>query len=107
MTIDKFNQVVNEQLEICRDLLTKKGIEYSFSDDRLNSFKVGAALQNNNQKQCMLGMLTKHIISIYDMILVNKQFDINKWTEKITDTMNYLLILKAMVVEEKDEQNRS
>ena len=32
---------------------------------------------------------------------------IEKWDEKITDTINYLFILKAIVEEESYEKNRS
>lgn len=106
MTIDDFNQTIDAQLKICHNLLINKGNEYSFNSDRLKAFKTGAALQNITQKQCLLGMLTKHIISIYDMVSTNKHFNINKWTEKISDAINYLLILKSMLVEEEYEKNK-
>jgi hypothetical protein len=45
-------------------------------------------------------MLAKHVVSVYDMSMSNKEFTEARWTEKITDSINYLLLLKAAVLEE-------
>jgi hypothetical protein len=102
MTNQDFNAIVEEQLQIARDLLMVKGEEYSLSDDRLEAFKKAASLQGETIKQALCGMLAKHIVSIYDMCMTDKAFGEFKWNEKITDSINYLLLLKAAV---KEEQN--
>jgi hypothetical protein len=96
-----FTNVVKEQLAFCGDLLTVKGEEYSLEEDRLRVFKRAAALQGISPKQALCGMMTKHIISIYDMCQSDGTFSDERWTEKITDAMNYLILLKAIVLEEK------
>ena len=101
MIAKDFNDVVRAQLDYCKQLLITKGQEYSLEEDRLLVFKRAAALQGESPKQALCGMLAKHIISIYDMCMSDQTFDDAKWTEKITDSMNYLLLLKAMVMEEK------
>ena len=95
-----FTEVVQRQLAFCETLLVRKGEEYSLEEDRLRAFKRAAALQGISPKRALCGMMTKHIVSIYDMCESNERFSGERWTEKITDAMNYLILLKAMVEEE-------
>lgn len=100
MTNSEFNDIITEQLQHCCNLLCSKGEEYdSNTEDRLHSFKVAAALQNITPKQALVGMLAKHTVSIYDMAR-DGEYSIEKWNEKITDHINYLLLLKALICEE-------
>jgi hypothetical protein len=105
MTQQEFEKVVNKELEYVKALLLTKGKEYSLEEDRLIAFKRAAALQNETPKQALCGMLAKHIVSVYDMCMSDDVFSLGRWSEKITDSINYLLILKAIVEEEQDEQN--
>lgn len=103
MTAVEFNDSVCKQLDYCKSLLVRKGAEYApDSSDRLGSFKVAGALQNVSDKEAACGMLAKHIVSVYEMCRSTEQHSLEKWTEKITDSINYLLILKAMV----DDENK-
>ena len=45
-------------------------------------------------------MLAKHIVSVSDMCTDGKKYKRDRWIEKITDSINYLLILRAVVEEE-------
>lgn len=100
-----FNEVVNDQLEYCYRLLCKKGEEYdSDTSDRFHSFKVAAALLGVTPQQALAGMLAKHTVSIFDMIRVGSS-DLTMWTEKITDHINYLLLLKGLIMDENGGQN--
>ena len=103
MTNKDFNEIVAEQVYYCLSLLGAKGEEYDIgSDDRLHAFKVAAVLQGRTPKQALAGMLAKHTVSVYDMCNEG-EYSLEKWTEKITDSINYLLLLKAMVYEEVEE----
>ncbi|MGN1399397.1 MAG: hypothetical protein ACI4WG_05320 [Erysipelotrichaceae bacterium] len=109
MNNEKFNKVVAHQLSYCKQLLLSKGKEYSPEDmtqDRLHQFKVAAAIQGCNPKQALAGMMIKHTISIFDMCH-DENVDYEKWEEKITDHINYLLLLKAIIEEETDERYSS
>lgn len=104
MTNVDFEKIIKEQLAYCESLLTFKGKEYdSDSDDRLHSFKTAAKLQGITPKQALAGMLAKHTISIFDMCQDKNEYSESNWTEKITDHINYLLLLKAMVLEETND----
>lgn len=102
MTNERFEEIVVEQLAKCQDLMLVKGKEYSLEPDRLAVFKRAAALQSETMKQALCGMLAKHIISIYDMCMTDGLFSEARWNEKITDAINYMLLLKAAIKEEQD-----
>ena len=103
MTQQNFEKIVDDQLEITRNLLISKGQEYSFTGDRLGAFKKAACLQGESPQQALCGMLAKHVVSIYDMAMSEQEFSEARWTEKITDSINYLLLLKAAVLEKSYE----
>lgn len=105
MRNEDFNKVVDDQLEFCKSLLCKKGTEYdSDTSDRLHSFKVAAALQGETPQQALAGMLAKHTVSIFDMARTGSS-DLTIWTEKITDHINYLLLLKGLIMDENGGQD--
>ena len=99
MNKELLDTVVNEQIERCRELLIVKAEEYA-PEDRLANFKKAASAQGVTLKQALGGMMAKHTISIYDMIWSGEEYDFEKWEEKITDHINYLLLLNAILEEE-------
>ena len=105
MTIEDFNAAVRDQLETCENLLVSKGNEYALDAavgraDRLAHFKKAAAISGGTQKGALFGMLTKHLVSLSDMCSDGRVYGKERWVEKITDSINYLLILRAIVEEE-------
>lgn len=101
MKSDIFNGVVKRQLETCEELLVSKGDEYTpHAIDRLAHFKKAAAIMNCSSKAALLGMLSKHLISVSDMCTSGDTYTLSRWSEKITDSINYLLLLRALVEEE-------
>lgn len=70
------------------------------NSDRLSAFKTAAVIQGSTPQRALAGMMAKHIISIYDMCFAQEaSFETEVWNEKITDTLNYLFLLKAIVKE--------
>lgn len=50
-------------------------------------------------------MLAKHIVSVYDMCLTGSEhYGADAWDEKITDSINYLILLRAIVKEEQSHK---
>lgn len=107
MKTETFNQIIEEQIERSRSLLVKKADEYA-TIDRLHNFRVAANLQGETEEQALGGMLAKHIVSIFDMIAAGdtKSYSEEMWNEKITDSMNYHLLLRAIVQERLDQQKQ-
>ena len=86
ITQNEVNAVFDEQVRLCADTLKRKTKEYTGDDpDRLGAFA---------------GMLAKHIVSLYDMCFAEEVvYPMDTWDEKITDSLNYLFLLKAIVKE--------
>jgi len=97
----RFNETVNNQFNRCLHVLDRKGDEYVFGTDRLEFCKNTAREQDITPKQALWGMASKHITSIGGMCK-NGSMSMPLWNEKITDSINYLLLLKALVEEEAE-----
>ena len=82
----------DEQVALCARILQQKTKEYTGDDtDRLGAFKAAAALQHCTPEQAL---------ALYDMCFDDgTHYDISTWDEKITDSLNYLFLLKAIVKE--------
>ena len=69
MTQEEFNVVFELQMRKCADILAHKKKEYTGDNiDRLSAFKIAAALQNCDPKAALAGMMSKHVVSLYDII---------------------------------------
>ena len=101
MEHEDFAKIVASQQALCSDVLVDKARQYASGHDKLHNFKVAAAVEGVTVKQALAGMMAKHTVSIYDMCRSLEQYDEDVWNEKITDHLNYLLLLKAVVMEEK------
>lgn len=98
MTQKEFNKIVDKEINTIKQILTKKGKEYALDNsDRLKAFKMAAKIEDVNTAESLCGMMAKHIVSIFDMSHNPDEYKLSKWQEKITDTMNYLLLLLAIV----------
>lgn len=88
-------------MALCSRVLQQKTKEYTGDDtDRLGAFKAAAALQHTTPERALAGMLAKHIVSLYDMCFSDGvRYGMDTWDEKITDSLNYLFLLKAVVKE--------
>jgi len=99
MIQEKFSKLMERQFDRCRTVLNWKASEYAeVGGDRLHNFYLASNLERVTPEVALLGMMTKHIISIYDMVPngVN-YYSKEMWDEKITDAMNYLILLRAII----------
>ena len=103
MTATEFERIFEEQVERSRIVLVNKAGEYA-TEDRLHNFKVAAALESKTPEQALAGMMAKHTVSVYDMAESGLDYPIELWKEKITDHINYLFLLNAIVREERQCQ---
>lgn len=102
MTAEQFNHLLDERIEAIRRVLQYKAEEYASSKDRLHNFKAAALLQHCTPAQALLGMLSKHLVSVVDMVLTDSLGDKphpDKLNEKIGDAINYLILLEAIFKE--------
>lgn len=97
--ISPFESAINDMLMYCKGLLFEKNKGYNTDADPTGNFKRAAALQGISDKQALIGMMDKHVVSIHDMVnktAKGEKFTDEVWKEKIGDNINYLLILYAM-----------
>ena len=94
MKTEQFNDLVNNFFLDCKAILGVKADEYCVGIDILRNFKRAAALSIVEPETALLGMLNKHICSIYDFIdeIENEKEprELSKWHEKLVDAVNYI-----------------
>ena len=95
-----FNNIVSEQLQRCTATLTLKGDEYGEDTDRLKHFKTAGALQGTTPEEALVGMMAKHTVSVVEMAKNKDYYTEEQWDEKIGDSINYLLLLSALIRED-------
>ena len=100
MSAREFDEILNLQIQRVINMLGSKAGEYASDKDRLHTFRQAAALQGITPRQALVGLMSKHTVSIYDMARSDKDFTMEVWDEKITDHINYLILLRALAYEE-------
>lgn len=102
MTPAEFHAIFHERWSQSEKVLAAKGKEYASEEthDRLHNFKEAAKLMRCTPLEACLGFMTKHIISIVDLVKKppeipsKKSFDMID--EKIGDAINYLILMEAL-----------
>lgn len=104
MNSEEFEKVFDETIEKSRKVLVEKASEYATDFNRLHNFHSGSGLTGNTPEQVCWGFAVKHIVSISDMVAADERyepskFSLSQWDEKIGDALNYLILLRALIVE--------
>lgn len=104
-----FNTIIEDQLNVCREILIEKAKQYANDNDRLHNFRVAARKRNCTLAQAADGMDMKHVVSIDDIInnglpkhIKSKADRLSYIEEKFTDHINYMLLKKACLLEQYD-----
>jgi hypothetical protein len=101
MTPEDFDKVLTECCDNMKKVLGSKANEYA-RGDRLSNFKKAALALSSTPEEVCLNFWFKHVISIVDLVQDlrnNKIATEAMWNEKILDAVNYLVLLKALVVD--------
>ena len=108
MSREDFLDFASERLDGCFSLLAVKGMEYDRNDDAFHNFYRGGELLAVEPETALVGMFNKHIVSLLDIvddIECEGIFpEVEVLNEKVTDTINYLLLLNGLILEHKKEQ---
>ena len=99
MNSENFNKIVENRLEACKEILVNKNKEYSSETDRLHNFKVAARIDGITPEQALWGMYKKHLVSVMDLVAFPGDATPEILREKITDSINYHLLLEALLME--------
>lgn len=102
----RFEKLVSGFEEERRKIRQKKWKEYSRHGDRHHNFFRAADLQGGPAEDSLKGMMTKHVISIYDMLDDLKDdvhHSLATWKGKAFDLQNYIDLLLTMLAERYGE----
>lgn len=100
MDAQTFDAFLDDTLAKIRTVLASKGSEYVPEDQtsRFHNFDISAGLNGSSPEQALWGFVTKHIVSLSDMVKVDStEHALASWNEKIGDVINYMILLKGMV----------
>jgi hypothetical protein len=101
VTHEQFAKLVDDQLDYCRQLMVVKGAEYNPHTDRLANFRIGADIAGVPAAQYLWGLMIKHFASLREVVIGGHAISADQLKEKITDIINYLLLLKALLEDQK------
>lgn len=106
----RFIQIVEARIRSYKKkLFVAKAAEYSRNDDRLHNFYAAAQMQNITPEEALRGMMSKHLVSIFDMIndsvKRHKIPDKGMIQEKFDDAINYLHLLEGLFEEKREKRN--
>lgn len=109
MDTQQFDAIVFDQLNSIKKVLASKNKEYGIGD-RLHNFKVAARIADSTPERALQGMIMKHLVSVFDMV-DSCENNCIKLTmplidEKCTDLVNYIILLKALLIERVQDKPR-
>tara|TARA_Y100000310_G_C20620076_1_gene782795 strand:+ start:571 stop:906 length:336 start_codon:yes stop_codon:yes gene_type:complete len=101
MTNHEFDKMFDQVVKKCKATLGVKKEEYA-RGDRLSNFKHAGLLEKCTPVKACRGMLTKHVISIYDFVDDHEagiEHTVEEWDTKIIDNINYLILKRGLIID--------
>ena len=99
MTREDFSRRVEKRIDLVRQSLLTKHKEYAKDDNVFRNFDeaAGGLSLHGSSAEVLWSYMTKHLVSIKDIVADNKPVDTAVVSEKIGDIINYLILLEAML----------
>jgi len=99
MTREEFSKRVEKRIDLVRQTLLTKHKEYAKDDNVFRNFDeaAGGFSLHSTSAEVLWSYMTKHLVSIKDIVAENKSADTAVISEKIGDVINYLILLEAML----------
>ena len=104
MNIKDRQSIALARFKECEEVLLKKGKDYSGVEDALANFKENAERLGLTKYQVWAIYFNKHVDSILNSIKANPespQVESEPLEERITDVINYAVILEALLREDE------
>lgn len=101
-----FMEIFRQRVNKCKEILEAKETEYAKGANRYHNFDKAAIRLDCTPEKALEGMMIKHFVSVQDII--NNAENIHHLPsgvldEKITDTINYLILLEGMLLRRLNE----
>ena len=106
MTREEFSKRVEKRIDLVRQTLLTKHKEYAKDDNVFRNFDeaAGGFSLHSTSAEVLWSYMTKHLVSIKDIVSDNVPVTNEVVSEKIGDVINYLILLEAML-NEKGERH--
>ena len=106
MTREDFSRRVEKRIDLVRQSLLTKHKEYAKDDNVFRNFDeaAGGLSLHSTSAEVLWSYMTKHLVSIKDIVSDNVPITNEVVSEKIGDVINYLILLEAML-NEKGERH--
>jgi len=100
----RFYEIVEQQIKECKDILGIKGHDYPMDDsDRLSNFKHTARRAGVSTLQTWLTFFLKHEECL-EKFVRGQYGDSEPIEGRIADAINYLLLLRALIEEDRHDK---
>lgn len=99
LTEEGLRRICDRHLKSQYDSLMELIRSYSSDDDPLHVFRVSAELQGTIPRDALGGMMSEHIVRLFDMIRCPDEIPMEQWDTVIVKIINHLILLKAMMAE--------
>jgi len=99
MTREDFSRRVEKRIDLIRQTLLAKHKEYAVDDNVFRNFDeaAGGFSLHSTSPEVLWSYMTKHLVSIKDIVSDNVPVTSEVVSEKIGDVINYLILLEAML----------
>ena len=99
MKREEFTNRVEKRIDLIRQTLLTKHKEYAKDDNVFRNFDdaAGGLSLHGTSSEVLWSYMTKHLVSIKDIVADKKPVDTAVVSEKIGDVINYLILLEAML----------
>ena len=99
MTREDFSRRVEKRIDLVRQTLLTKHKEYAKDDNVFRNFDeaAGGLSLHSTSAEVLWSYMTKHLVSIKDIVSDNVPVTNEVVSEKIGDVINYLILLEAML----------
>jgi len=106
MTREDFSRRVEKRIDLIRQTLLTKHKEYAADDNVFRNFDeaAGGLSLHSTSAEVLWSYMTKHLVSIKDIVSDDTPVTNEVVSEKIGDVINYLILLEAML-NEKGERH--
>ena len=98
----EFEKILKRRIKLTCDVLANKNAEYATNNDKLHNFKRAGTMLGCTSERALIGMKAKHDVSVLDIVdkLNSNELPSEKLLEeKIGDSINYLILLEALIKE--------
>lgn len=104
MTVERFEEVLDELDGNSLETLKTKNRMYSTNDNPLHNFESGAQIAGGTAAQACWGYMTKHLTALRDKVMRSDFSDKADLLEKCQDIINYVRFIYCIGVDQIDHR---